>query len=440
MTEIQYIDLFKQNKELINKNASAPINALRDKALDAFERQGFPSRRLEDFQNSDITRQFNFPFNLNFENNKLSNINPSEAYKSSINGITNNQYYLINDNLHNQELSKTNYPNGVFVGSLTLFAKQHADICAQYYGTLADVNQNGIVAFNTLFAQDGFVVYIPNNTIVEEPIQLTNILTGSTNQIANRRILVIVGKNSQAKILTCDQTVEQDQKFIATQVTEIFADENAHVDFYELEENTANTTRIASTFVNEKSSASVLVNNIIIDCGFTRNNYNVKLNGENAETFVAGVVITEKQQHADNFVFIDHLVPHCTSTQLFKYVLQDKSSGAFCGRIRVEKDAQKTMAYQTNNNLCASPDATMNARPQLEIYADDVKCSHGLTTGQLDEDALFYLRARGIPQEQAKLILMHAFTSEVLKLIRLESLEQQLEDIVEKRFRGNDIH
>ena len=439
MTEIQYIDLFKQNRALIDKNAATPINALRDNALNAFERQGFPSRKLEDFQNSDITKQFNFPFNLDFENNKLNNTNPNEVYKSSIKGITNDQYYLINDTLHTQSLPDTSYPSGVFVGSLIEFAQKHADICTKYYGTLADINQNGVVAFNTLFAQDGFVVYIPDNTLVEEPIQLTNILTGSTNTIANRRILVIVGKNSQAKILTCDQTVEQEQKFIATQVTEIFADENAHIDFYELEENKANTTRLASTFVNEKSSASVLVNNIIIDCGFTRNNYNVKLNGENAETFVAGVVITEKQQHADNFIFIDHLVPHCTSTQLFKYVLQDKSTGAFCGRIRVEKDAQKTMAYQTNNNLCASPDAKMNAKPQLEIYADDVKCSHGLTTGQLDEDALFYLRARGIPQEKAKLILMHAFTAEVLKLIRLESLEQQLEEIVGKRFRGNDI-
>lgn len=439
MTETQYIKLFKENKEQINEKSTSVINALREKALTEFERLGFPSKKLEDFQSSDITEQFNFPFKLTFETKKLGNVNPNETYISHIKGLTDNLYYVINDTL-NTEQPKGNYPKGTFVGSLAEFAKSEPAIAAQYYGTLADMSQNGIVAFNTMFVQDAFVVYIPDNTVLDQPIQLINVMTGSLNTIANRRILIIAGKNAQAKILTCDQTDDKEQKFISTQVTEIFADENAHIDFYELEENSANTTRLASTFVNEQKSASVLVNNIIVECGFTRNNYNVKLNGENAETFVAGVVITEKEQHADNFVFIDHLVPHCTSTQLFKYVLQEKSSGAFCGRIRVEKDAQKTMAYQTNNNLCTSPDAKMNAKPQLEIYADDVKCSHGLTTGQLDEDALFYLRARGIRMDQAKLILMDAFTKEVLKLIRLESLEQQLEQIVEKRFRGEEIH
>lgn len=434
MTETQYIDLFRQNKEQITNNSPQAINLLRDKALNEFQRLGFPTRRLEDYQRSDIARQFNFPFKFAFENKIPSSLNLNDLPLSTIKGLTNNIFYILNDTIHIPQTSDTNYPKDVYVGSLKEFSKIKPDICTKYYGQIADMSQNGIVAFNTLFAQDAFVVYIPDNTIVEQPLQLVNIMTGSVNTIANRRILVIAGKNSQAKIITCDQTNEKSQKFISTLVTEIYADQNAHIDLYELEENSTNTTRLASTFVQEKESASVLINNIIIDCGFTRNNYNVKLDGENSETFVAGVVITDKVQHADNFVFIDHQKPHCTSTQLFKYVLQDKSTGAFCGRIRVEKDAQKIMAYQTNNNLCASPDTKMYAKPQLEIYADDVKCSHGLTTGQLDEEALFYLRARGIPLQQAKLILMHAFAGEVLKLVRLESLEKQLEQIVEKRF------
>ena len=225
---------------------------------------------------------------------------------------------------------------------------------------------------------------------------------------------------------------------MVTQVTEIYADDNAHVEFYELEENSNNVSRHASTFVKQEKSSTTLLNNITLNCGFTRNNYNVILNGEHSEAQVAGVVISDKEQHVDNFVFMDHAKPHCESTQLFKYVLQDHSTGVFCGRILVEKDAQKTMAYQTNNNLCASPDSRMHSKPQLEIYADDVKCSHGLTTGQLDEDALFYLRARGIAKADAELLLMQAFTADVLRLIHIDELRTRLEELVEKRFRGQD--
>ncbi len=169
----------------------------------------------------------------------------------------------------------------------------------------------------------------------------------------------------------------------------------------------------------------------------TRNDYYIKLAGRYADTNVSGIVIiADKSQHIDNFVYIDHSQPDCHSKQLFKYVLQEKATGAFCGRIYVAEGAQKTQAYQSNNNLCTSRDARMFSKPQLEIYADDVKCSHGLTTGQIDEDALFYLRSRGIPEEEAKLMLMQAFTSGVLELIRLDILKYRLYELIEKRFKG----
>lgn len=437
MIEKQYIDLFTQNRELIDSKSAKIINNRRGEAFASFQDLGFPTKSQEDSQYSDVAKQFEPDFGLNL--NRVSvDVNPYEAYKCSIPELSTNLYFLLNDVLSKGYQPKLEYPKGVFVGSLKDFAELQPDICAQYYGKIAEADKNSVVAFNTMFAQDGFVIYIPDNTVVEQPIQLINILTGNIDYLVNRRILIIAGKNSQVKLLTCDHAVTQ-SRFLATQVTEIYAAENAHVDFYELEENSNKVTRLASTFIMQEKSASVLANNITINCGFTRNNYNVKLNGENAEAYVAGIVIAGKEQHVDNFVFMDHLKPHCTSTQLFKYVLQDESTGVFCGRIRVEKDAQKTMAYQTNNNLCASSDARMYSKPQLEIYADDVKCSHGLTTGQLDEDALFYLRARGIQKEDAKLLLMQAFTNEVLKLIRLDVLEKRLEEIVERRFRGEEV-
>ncbi|MEN9919267.1 MAG: Fe-S cluster assembly protein SufD [Bacteroidota bacterium] len=436
MIETQYINLFTEHRQAIDSKSVDVLNKKRDDAFEIFSSLGFPTTRLEDYQYSDVANRFapDYGFNIN----RLPvQVDPYQAYKCNLGGLSSHLYFLLNDMFHNQNIPSTNYPKGVFVGSLNDFATQHPAICAKHYGNIAILENNAVAAFNTMFAQDGFVVYIPDNVVLETPIQLMNILTANTDFLVNRRLLIIVGKNAQVKLLSCDHTVT-DSKFLATQVTEIYADENSHVELYELEENSDKVTRLASTYVQQERSANCMVNNITLHCGFTRNNYHVKLNGENAEATIAGVVIADKAQHVDNFAFLDHAKPHCQSTQLFKYVLQDHSVGSFCGRILVEKDAQKTMAYQTNNNLCASPDSRMYSKPQLEIYADDVKCSHGLTTGQLDEEALFYLQARGIPKADAKLLLMQAFTGDVINLINIDLLRERLEELVEKRFRGEE--
>jgi FeS assembly protein SufD len=436
MIETQYIDLFTEHRQLIDSKSALVLNSRRDEAFEIFKKLGFPNRQLEDYQYSDVANEFVPDYGLNISRFPVK-VDPYKAYRCNVDGITSHLYFLLNDMLYTDSQPEAVLPSGVFIGSLKEFAEKHSDICENYYGKIAKLENNGIAAFNTMFAQDGFVIYLPDNTVLDKPIQLINILSANADYLVNRRVLIIAGKNSQVKLLTCDHTVTRG-KFLATQVTEIHAGENAHIEFYELEENSNQVTRLASTFVHQESSSTTLVNNITLNCGFTRNNYHVKLNGENAEATVAGVVIADKEQHVDNFAFLDHAKPHCQSTQLFKYVLQDHSTGVFCGRILVEKDAQKTQAYQTNNNLCASPTAHMYAKPQLEIYADDVKCSHGLTTGQLDEDALFYMRARGIKKEDAELLLMQAFTADVLKLIHIDALRERLEELVEKRFRGQE--
>lgn len=436
MIETQYTDLFTQHRELIDSKSVDIVNSRRDEAFEIFKKIGLPTRELEDYQYSDLANEFIPDYGLNLQRFPVK-VNPYKSYRCNVRGLTSQMYFLLNDMFYNENLPGIDFPKGVFIGSLNDFARQYPDVCAKYYGKIAKLDKNGVAAFNTMFAQDGFVMYIPDNTILENPVQLINILTANTDFLVNRRLLIIAGKNSQAKLLTCDHAVT-DGKFLVTQVTEIYADENSHIEFYELEENSNQVVRIASTFVDQERSTTTLVNNITLNCGFTRNNYYVALNGENAEATVGGVVIADKQQHVDNFAFLDHLKPHCQSTQLFKYVLQDHSLGSFCGRIRVEKDAQKTMAYQTNNNLCASPYAHMYSKPQLEIYADDVKCSHGLTTGQLDEEALFYMRSRGISKDDAVLLLMQAFTADVLKLINIDILRIRLEELVEKRFRGEE--
>lgn len=436
MIETQYIDLFTEHRNMIDSKSSGVLNKQRDEAFRIFTKLGFPTKQLEDYQYSDVASEFVPDYGLNLNRIPIK-VNPYKNYRCNVNGLTRHLYFMMNDMLHTENIPQTEFPKGVFIGSLKDFAEKYPEVCEKYYGKVAKLDNNSVAAFNTMFAQDGFVLYIPDNVVLEEPVQLINILTANVDYLVNRRLLIIAGNNAQVKLLACDHAVTE-KKFLATQVTEIFAGENAHIEFYELEENSNRVTRLASTYVDQKSSSTVLINNITLQCGYTRNNYHVKLNGENAEATVAGVVIADKEQHVDNFAFLDHAKPHCQSTQLFKYVLQDYSLGSFCGRILVEKDAQKTMAYQTNNNLCASPNAHMYAKPQLEIYADDVKCSHGLTTGQLDEEALFYMRSRGISKEDAELMLMQAFTADVLKLIHIDVLRERLEELVEQRFRGQD--
>lgn len=434
MIETQYIDLFTQYRETIDEESTAVLNNQRQKAFEIFQKIGFPNQGLEDYQYSDIAEKFIPDYGLNIKQ-YIPNVNPYIAFRCNIQNLSANLYFLLNDSFSSKFQPEVDYPKGVFVGSLKAFAMEFPEICAKYYGQIANIDNNGVGAFNTMYAQDGFVVYVPDNTVIEKPIQLINILISNADFLVNRRILLIAGKNSQFKLLSCDHTVDN-AKFLITQITEIYADENAHIDFYDLEENSDRTTRITSTYVHQEKSSSVLISNLTLNCGFTRNNYHIKLAGEYADGNVSGIVISDKEQHVDNFVFVDHAKPNCHSNQLFKYVLQDKSTGVFCGRILVEKDAQKTLAYQSNNNLCSSPLARMYSKPQLEIYADDVKCSHGLTTGQLDEEALFYMRARGILKEDAKLMLMQAFTSGVLELIRLNELKSRLYELIEKRFKG----
>lgn len=434
MIEQQYIDLFETYRKEIDQNSSTGLNRERDAALDVFKKTGFPTSKLEDYRHSDISRAFDAELGLNLRNIPIP-VNPYHAFKCDIPNLNTHVFFLINDRYYTKTQINSPLPKGVYAGSLETFSEKFPLVFNTYYNKIADISDNGITAYNTMFAQDGFVVYIPENTIVEKPLQLINILRGGVDLNVNRRILIIAEKNARVKLLVCDHTVD-DVHFVVTQVTEIAAGENSQIDFYELEENSAKVTRLSSLYSAQKERSKVVTIGITLHNGYTRNNYRIKLLGEHAQVHVGGLIISDKEQHTDNFAFLEHIAPHCISNELFKYVLQEKSTGVFCGRILVEKGAQKTEAYQSNRNLCTSEDAHMYSKPQLEIYADDVKCSHGLTTGQLDEDALFYLQARGIPEAEAMMLLMVAFTKDVMESIRIDTLRDRLEYLIDKRFRG----
>ena len=432
--EKQYIDLFAQCEDLVCRNSAPALNALRAAALASFERLGFPSTKSEDYKYTDVSQVFAPDYGLNLKRVAIP-VNPYDVFRCDVPNLSTSLYFVVNDTFYDKALPKAHLPEGVYAGGLRAFAEQHPEIVSRYYGKAASVERDGIIALNTMLAQDGFVIYVPKGVVVERPIQLVNIFRSDVDTMANRRVLVIAEPHTEVKLLVCDHSID-DVKFLATQVIEIFAEEGAMVDYYDLEESSESTTRFSSLHVKQAANSNVLVNGITLMNGLTRNNYYIELNGEGAETALCGMSVLDKEQHLDTYTHITHAVPHGTSNELFKNVLNDRALGAFSGRILVREGADKTAAYQTNRNLCATREARMYSKPQLEIYADDVKCSHGMTTGQLDENALFYMRSRGIPLEEARMLLSVAFTSDVIDSIRVEALKDRLHKLVEKRFRG----
>lgn len=433
-SEKQYIDLYNQCKGMINKHAPQVLNDLRDKAFDDFCRQGFPSKKVERYKYTDMQKIFEPNYGLNLNRLEIP-VNPYDVFKCDVPNLSTSLYFVVNDSFYDKMLPKCSLAEGVIVGSLSKVAAEHPELVAKYYGKIANTGEDAVTALNTMLSQDGLMVYVPKNVKVEKAIQVINILRSDVDLMVNRRVLIVMEQGSEAKFLFCDHAAD-DRNFLATQVIEAFVGENAKLDLYCLEETHYKNTRVSNVYIEQQANSVVNHNVITLHNGVTRNRLDLVFKGEGAECFANGCVIGDKSQHIDNNTLIDHQVGHCTSHQLYKYVLGDEAVGAFAGRILVRKDAQKTSSNEINQNLCTTKQARMFTQPMLEIYADDVKCSHGSTVGQLNDAAMFYMRQRGISEKEAKLLLEFAFVNEVVDQIQLEPLKERLRYLVEKRFRG----
>lgn len=433
-SEKQYIDLYNQCKGMINKHAPQVLNDLRDKAFDDFCRLGFPSKKVERYKYTDMQKIFEPDYGLNLNRLEIP-VNPYDVFKCDVPNLSTSLYFVVNDSFYDKMLPKCSLAEGVIVGSLSKVAAEHPVLVAKYYGKIANTGEDAVTALNTMLSQDGLMVYVPKNVKVEKAIQVINILRSDVDLMVNRRVLIVMEQGSEAKFLFCDHAAD-DRNFLATQVIEAFVGENAKLDLYCLEETHYKNTRVSNVYIEQQANSVVNHNVITLHNGITRNRLDLVFKGEGAECFANGCVIADKSQHIDNNTLIDHQVGHCTSHQLYKYVLGDEAVGAFAGRILVRKDAQKTSSNEINQNLCTTKKARMFTQPMLEIYADDVKCSHGSTVGQLNDAAMFYMRQRGISEKEAKLLLEFAFVNEVVDQIQLEPLKERLRYLVEKRFRG----
>ena len=437
-SEQQYIELYEQARGLIFSHAPEQMNAVRDEAFEDFKKLGFPSKKVERYKYTDIDKLFAADYGVNLSRLQIP-VDPYEAFRCDVPNLSTSLYFVVNDAFYTKSQPQAHLPEGVIVSSL----RDYPDLIGKYYARLAKTSDDAVTALNTMLAQDGLLVYVPKNVKVDRAIQVINILKATPQNaqrlvpdlMVNRRVLIILEEGAEIKMLFCDHAAD-DRNFLATQVIEAHVGENASLDLYCMEETHHKNVRISNVYIDQQANSRVNHNVITLHNGITRNKLDLTFSGEGAECQCYGCVIADKQQHVDNNTLITHKVPHCTSNELYKYVLDDKSTGAFAGRVLVEHGAQKTISQMTNQNLTATREARMYTQPMLEIYADDVKCAHGSTVGQLNDAALFYMRQRGISLNEAKVLLQNAFINEVIDKMQLEPLRDRLHYLVEKRFRG----
>ena len=430
----QYIELYDECRGMICSHSAEVMNAVRDEAYENFKGQGFPTKKVERYKYTDIEKLFEPNYGLNLNRLDIP-VNPYDAFRCDVPNLSTSLYFVVNDAFYKKIEPKALLPEGVIVDSLKNQAEKNPDLIAKYYSKLAKTGEDAVTALNTMLAQDGLFVYVPRNVIVDRAVQVINILRSDVDLMVNRRVLIVVEEGAEVKLLFCDHAADN-RNFLATQVIEAYVGRNASLDLYCLEETHAKNVRVSNLYIDQEADSRVNHNVITLHNGVTRNRVDLSLSGEGSECVLNGCVIADKEQHVDNNTVIDHKVAHCTSSQLYKYVLDEKATGAFAGRVLVRHGAQKTSSEMRNQNICATREARMFTQPMLEIYADDVKCSHGSTVGQLNDAAMFYMQQRGISQKEAKLLLEFAFVNEVIDTIRLEPLRDRLHHLVEKRFRG----
>ena len=433
-SEKQYIDLYGECRDMLRKHSCEVMNAVRDEAFENFKRLGFPTKKVERYKYTDIPSLFEPDYGLNINRLEIP-VDPYKAFKCDVPNLSTSLYFVVNDSFYDKALPKKELPEGVIVDSLARIAAEKPELISRYYAKIAKTEEDGITALNTMLAQDGLLIYVPKGTVVNRAIQVINILRSDVDLMVNRRVLIIVEDRAEIKLLFCDHAAD-DRRFLATQVIEAYVGENAGLDLYCLEETHAKNVRVSNVFISQQANSRVNHNVITLHNGTTRNRTDLVFEGEGAECNLAGCVIADKDQHVDNNTLIDHKVGHCTSNELYKYVLDENAVGAFAGKVLVRHGAQHTTSQETNQNLCTTKTARMFTQPMLEIYADDVKCAHGSTVGQLNDAALFYMQQRGISKKEAKLLLEFAFINEVIDHMKLEPLRDRLHYLVEKRFRG----
>jgi Fe-S cluster assembly protein SufD len=408
------------------KNSLFGDLSIRDKAIESFSKQGIPGRKHEEYKYLNLELMMKADFALSTTQTvTCEQFAHSKILKNAIVLVVENGHFI-------SDLSKITETKGLQLSNM-----ENTDSNAAFqlhYAKYADVQADPFIALNTALATGGVFIHVSKNAVIEQPIHIIHVSSSKKDLLINPRNLIILEENSQATVIESFITVDNDAKVFNNALTEIYIDSNAILNHYKIQEETELGYLVNTTEAIQKKQSLFNTNNFILGGSLVRNNLNIVLDGEFIETNLNGLYLTKGNQVVDNHTLVDHRKPNCNSNELYKGIIEDRSSATFNGKIFVRKDAQKTNAFQSNKNILLSDDGTINTKPQLEIYADDVKCSHGTSTGKLDEDKIFYLRARGLSEGSAKKLLMHAFASEVVDTVKIEELREYIEEKISARF------
>ncbi|MDT0553370.1 Fe-S cluster assembly protein SufD [Urechidicola vernalis] len=403
------------------------FHQMRSEAINAFESQGFPTKKDEEWKYTSLNSVLKHDYSI-FPKSEAA-VEFKEVKKYFVHEIETYKIVFI-DGVYSSFLSETTHDGyDICLMSAALKKPKYKMVLDNYFNTIAD-KDNSITNLNTAFTMEGAYINIGKNKVLPKPIQIVNFYTGSEKDILLQpRNLVVVGENSHVQIIERHQSLS-DNVVLTNAVTEIFANKRAIVDHYKIQNDNDNASMIDSTYVQQKANSIVSVNTYSFGGKLTRNNVEFFHEGEHIESHINGISILDKKQHVDNHTLIHHKFPNCESFELYKGIFDESSTGVFNGKVIVDQEAQKTNAFQQNNNILIGDKATINAKPQLEIFADDVKCSHGCTIGQLDESAMFYMQSRGIPEKEAKALLLYAFGNEVVEKIKIPELKTRITKLI----------
>ena len=402
------------------------VHNMRTEAIKRFETKGFPVKKDEAWKYTSLGKVLKHDFSV-FP--KLeSTIEYKDVQPYFINDIDSYKIVFV-DGKYASHLSETTHDGiDICLMSAALTKPKYRLVIENYFNKTAE--KDSITSLNTAFSIEGAYIHITKNKLVEKPIQIIHFSTGNEAALLLQpRNLIVVDENAHVQIIERHQSLT-DNPTLTNCVTEIFADKRGIVDYYKVQNDKENASLIDSTFIDQKRDSHVSVHTFSFGGKLTRNNLNFYQNGEYIDSTLNGVTIIGNKQHVDHNTLVHHIEPNCESHQDYKGIFSDSSIGVFNGKVLVNKEAQKTNAFQSNNNLLVNDKASINTKPQLEIFADDVKCSHGCTIGQLDENALFYLRARGIPEKEATALLMYAFANNVLESVKIPQLKNRINKLI----------
>lgn len=430
----QYIKLYEHNSATVDANSAPALNRLRSKALSALQGAKLPTRKTEGYEKTSVEEMFAPDYGVNITRVNIP-VDVAASFRCDVPNLSTLTAVLANDAFIPSAGLEARLPEGVTFMSLARAAREMPGLVEKYYGSLAPLTDPS-VALNTLLAQDGVFIHIAKGCRPEKALQLVEIFSAPVEMAAFRRLLIVVDDDAELRLLLCDHTQERTRRYLASRVIEVFTGHNARLEMCAVEESSPLTSVHSRMFMALDEGAEATVNSTTLVCGNTRNEFDIDLRGPHASVRLTGMAIGDGRMHIDNNSAITHTAPYCHSDQLFKYVLDGESTGAFEGSILVQPSASYTEAYQSNRNILASDDARMHCKPQLIIYNDEVKCSHGATTGQLDNDALFYMRQRGIPEAEARTMLMQAFMVDVIDTVHIPGLNERLRHLVDRRFSG----